>query len=663
MLEHFPRVRDVGGSRTRFPDLGFSKHVCGPLVSNADVIRQEKDRGVFQNCGQLGQHCPLRLDIPAAILSHVDYHCTQGELAAIVTGPTFIINHEFHEGVKGLGALTNGFEADVQVNGGRVTMKTGDGVPFEHGYHLWQNEGTVVTATGAFAYVRIGRLDDTCVYYAYPANGVYRFDDAQNLVTADADALPNCLDYTVVRSNVSGTYTFTSRHTAHSFSVPAAVIDEVALTMCTAPRDSKYADTVRSFAFGKLRASGNDLGNADAILRLIHWKSDRMSISSGKQSVVVGNPLDFTWRDRLVCRLRLWIHNVNPTIGDRLESLLSWMPMATRVAPWMFRTVIVPTYEVYTKQVRSTIASGGRKTFNNNRFPAAAAPVNAVSHQHGSGGTSQDLRKRPDIPRDTRFKPSTHPNEMDDSSDDDSGHGPSGDAESSPSSRSSERADSAQPSTSGSERENVRSKGGSEGPGLNDRIPSNPFDCQPELAPGDGAISERPITVEWRRNPTGQFGYSIQSPVLKRRDNIPGLFMDISRANYAAGGEVFLKSQLGHFRLAFVLEELLNRLGPAVEDTEGKHIVCFARFILDSLFERVHVDGGQSPVVKGYGILRNPSNGDPPGPRTVRFRGVDFTIFHVPTNAAAKGKGKSLANGTGKKGRSREEFLKNRDLH
>lgn len=101
LLDCYPRVRDVGGSRSRWPELAYAKHVCGPILSNSDILRTEKGRGVFENCGVAGQFCPLRREIPAAVLSHVDYHMTHEQLCCVVTGPTFVINHDFN--IRGSG--------------------------------------------------------------------------------------------------------------------------------------------------------------------------------------------------------------------------------------------------------------------------------------------------------------------------------------------------------------------------------------------------------------------------------------------------------------------------------------------------------------------------------------------------------------------------------
>lgn len=398
LLDKFRRVRDVGGSRSRWSELGFAKHVCGPVLGNDDIIRQAKCTNVFENCGKQGEYCPYLKKIPAAVLSHVDYHLTQNQLVQIVVGPTFIINHNFDVHKTGVGKYqdngASAYEAKVQISGGLVTMEPDGGTPYrEHAYHHWESEGSVVTRNGAFTYIRLGSLGSTTVYYCNPSAGVYDMDSNLNLSTSSGDYLPIVQGCKVKRNDVATVngveipshYSF-ERPNHVTTTVEAAIIDEAALTMASATRDAKYMDTMRSYLTGKLRAKQVNLGEIVMYMQLVSFLSDKWGVEVVPfTSALYGHPASFTWFD-------IAINNVRRVFWHALQ--YTWLRqklgnVAARYAPWSFPVVRVPGYECYSEQMSSKMGGGLRTKFNKQLFRAPPAPTNASVAQQVVAGALQ----------------------------------------------------------------------------------------------------------------------------------------------------------------------------------------------------------------------------------------------------------------------------------
>lgn len=394
LLERFRRFRDVGGSRTRWSNLGFKKHLCCPQTCNDDILRELKSDTTFDNCGFVGQLCPLRGELPGAILSHVDYHMTQDELTETITGPTFIINHPFHQLPSGLGEYEGGFEAKVSYKGGIVTMTTDDGTPFVHGFHDWRNEGTVIGKNRAFVYTRVLKHLDTCVYFCYPASGVYARSDPNAMSKTRSDALPMIDGCKVIRD--ADEYVFS--RVGFEYRVSVEPVDETAATMSTAIRDDKWFDTLRSCLIGKLKANRSDMTQLALVLRLTAWVSDINAVYTVPFATCLsGHPVDFRPFDIIWYRFVLWGRKILPTAVVAL--LYWWVETKTyaRYGEWTFPKVIVPTYEVYSRGCDAISTSKASSRFASEKFRPTAPPDNASGNQQPECGAGKNHRKHDHI--------------------------------------------------------------------------------------------------------------------------------------------------------------------------------------------------------------------------------------------------------------------------
>nr|WPV71135.1 MAG: hypothetical protein [Ips tombus-like virus 2] len=391
LLTKFPVVRDVGGSRSRWPELGVRKHVCGPILSNDDILREDKACGTFVNCGKNGEFCPQLDEIPAAMLSHVDYHMTVDQLSRIVTGPTFVINHDFnrHKSV-GVHITTDEDgvtdikeEAKVILRNGLVSMTPLGGTPYtSHPYHHWKSEGSVVGRHGAFTYVRLGEIGETAVYYCHPSNGTYDADELNVLTTSSVLELPVLRGHQLERDG-NGDYVL------GDVIIPGGLIAETVQTMASAPRDSKYYDTLRSYTQGKIKAYRKELmTHADAIMAVVSYLADVKGVEVTSSSRLWGSPATFRWYHRAVARWWVWgVYFLNHFRLASRNVLPQW------AAPWLFTTVRVPTYEKYSEICRVTDGPGLKTTYNRECFPPAPTPAHAGSAERAKHRPSKNQTK------------------------------------------------------------------------------------------------------------------------------------------------------------------------------------------------------------------------------------------------------------------------------
>lgn len=397
LLQSHRRVRDVGGSRSRHPHLGMQKHICCPTFDNEDILRNLKSHDLFENCGRQGEDCPFKPVIPAAILSHVDYHMTTDQLVRTIVGPTFIINHPFDKSVVGVGEYKVGtkimFEADVMVSGGLVTQTTADGTKYRHTFHAWENEGSVVTKSGAFVYVRVAKYGSSQVLFAYPADGVYVPVGVNVMDKVDASPLP-MINKLSVRVD-DGQYVFADTRADRAL-VPVGLVQEVAMGMCSSVRDSKYHDTMRSMIVSKMKSKQLDLANINLVYALCAYLSDDYALSIAcDSSSIHGKPVDYTWKDRVIMSALLRLKRFAPTIlAKAVEAHVR--SKAGRLTEWTFPKVIVPVYEVYNRGKFEELALKGR-TAGRELFPAKAAPVDAGRDKQPECSSSKDPCQHGDI--------------------------------------------------------------------------------------------------------------------------------------------------------------------------------------------------------------------------------------------------------------------------
>lgn len=382
LLSRFDRVRDIGGSRSRFVELGYQKHVCGPVINNDDILREEKSRGQFENCGQRGEFCPLRNKIPAAIMSHVDYHMTVRQITQCVSGPTFIINHDFNRHSDGVGKYLdeNGdiaYEAVVTKFGSRVSMVPDGGTPYlNHPFHNWMAEGSVVSPDGAFTYVRLGDFGETSVYYCHPSDGLYSVNDPNALTTKSYGTLPNICGYHVSVDHEFGIYKFIHTTNMVEKVLPMDVVDKVAIAMASCIRDEKYPDTLRSYLNGKMVASGIDEGLIEIAFGLVSYLSDLHAVKTIPfATCIMGHPVNFKWSDIVKCRILIWLSYFRGTVGESIRNRILDNRVLRRLAPWMFNTIHVPSYEAFTKRAVTQFGSGIVGRFNRSQFPTETTSV------------------------------------------------------------------------------------------------------------------------------------------------------------------------------------------------------------------------------------------------------------------------------------------------
>jgi hypothetical protein len=399
-LNHTARFRDVGGSRTRFPDLGRQKHICCPEdISNDDILRNLKSPEIFDNCMKRGQDCPLKWEIPWAMLSHVDYHMTQSELVRTVTGPTFVINHDFSGRPTKLGVLADRAEASLSYFGNRVTMETDDGTKYQHVFHDWGNEGSVVTDHGAFVYCLLLKHHDTSIYFCYPAEGDYNRTDV-NVMPSDGDAaLPMINGYNVIKDLELGVYRFDKR--AHSFDISANLVEECATSFGACPRDEKYPVALMSFVTARCKSTNVNTSNLDCIVRLIAYVADLRAVSTVYHATCIkGHPVDFRWYDLYRLKALIWLqHRAGASFCLLVSKLFAVKPVRDLTA-WTFPKVIIPTYEIYTKQVRSKFLVSETKQFGNDRFQPSPTPAHACSDEHPQCCAGEDSSECDHVPRD-----------------------------------------------------------------------------------------------------------------------------------------------------------------------------------------------------------------------------------------------------------------------
>nr|APG76341.1 hypothetical protein 1 [Hubei odonate virus 12] len=353
------RFRDVGGSRNRWVEYTPYKHLCFKEHTGFDILRRQKrPETVFECCGQSGQDCPSRRLIPCAMLVDVDYYLDNDELTAVVTGPTYIVNHRF-EGLMGTFPLKLAEgeqpEAKWYREGDKIVMTTGDGTPYKHRWHSWQTEGIVVGKHGAFTYVRIGSGTSMDVYYAYPASGVYSTSDPANLKWGGPQEIysrnHNMSIYRHVddrgatgRPNVQ--YEIVTPE--GRFMVPAKIIDTVVVQVAELPRDNNYYAKVRAMILSRIAAEEADRSLSAMLVDVIMSMADEYALRVVRHTNTGLDPLMATIttevREKIkrgaISTLRSWYTT------SWLERLNTRRPGVRMLTPWVFKDIRMPTYEV-----------------------------------------------------------------------------------------------------------------------------------------------------------------------------------------------------------------------------------------------------------------------------------------------------------------------------
>nr|UDY80981.1 MAG: nonstructural polyprotein [Lake Sinai virus 4] len=382
LLRYFRHVRFVSATCDRWAELGHRIHRCAPVVMDGSFVPEAHHGGI--GCCRAPSNCPDRYDIPACVLSHVDYYMSPDQLASVVVGPTFIVNHDY-SCVDSLSVA----ETNIRAAGGLITSSVRDGPVYgPHPYHLWDNEGVVVSSTGAFRYYRVGRLYDTTLYYAFPVAGTYTRDDPTNL-----------------RRSTVGDFHYYSPHekrfisysvdgnSYHVFgvSVPRSLADYCAATFCRSARDDKFYDSLRSYYQNRCRAIGFTDARDTLILDFIIHLCDEASLKTFGFSRLSTAPS--SWTAYCLSWVLVKFNHIMPLALTSFTVNALHRFFGAKAAPWNWASIHLPTYDMVTSPFRLKMFGRNPTTFNLERFRAEATVVGTPNLGQSAAGASQDSDK------------------------------------------------------------------------------------------------------------------------------------------------------------------------------------------------------------------------------------------------------------------------------
>nr|WIL00371.1 MAG: nonstructural protein [Lake Sinai virus 2] len=382
LLRYFRCFRSVASSQDRWAEVGHRLHRCSPVVMDGAFVPEYDQR--FSACRRHPSVCPDRFDIPAAILSHVDYYMTPDQLAAVVTGPTFIVNHDY----SSTDALSVA-EVSLRSAGGLVTASVRDGPTFgPHPYYHWSDEGVVVASSGAFRYYRVGRLFDTSVYYAFPVAGTYSCDDPCNLRRSTVGDLhyysPHEKRFVSYSADSINYYVFGA-------SVPRSLADYCAATFCRSARDDKFYDSLRSYYQNRCRAIGFTDARDTLMLDFIIHLCDEASLKTFGFSRLSVAPS--SWAAYWMSWILVKVNHLMPLALTSYVLNVLHRFFGAKAAPWNWASIHLPTYDMVTSPFRLKMFGRNPTTFNLERFRAEATVVGAPNLGQSAAGASQDSDK------------------------------------------------------------------------------------------------------------------------------------------------------------------------------------------------------------------------------------------------------------------------------
>nr|UGO57423.1 MAG: hypothetical protein 1 [Riboviria sp.] len=416
------KVRDIGGSRSRFPELSHFKHICAADNDNDDILRDAKASNVFENCRLPGQLCPERSKIHFSMFSHVDYHMTVDEILEAAKGSiACIITHKFGPaGTSGgfspytiqTGSTAAGkpiqetrYEANWINNGNTITMTTGDGTPYQHGYHMWQNEGAVIGTKSAASYVTIWQNADSRIILMFPATGTYFNNHANVLKTAPKHdmTLRDGTRYTLaIKDNDSCKATVTY-HTTPEYTVPAYIPTHVGYLMSSSERNSAYEGQLQSFVTADLnKLSAEFTAAAPVVANHAREISDAYALALVKGRTLSGfNPLTDGKLRALEIEVNHWLQCLPSTCVKILNDVVNH-PVVRPLAKRIGITHRVPSYEVFTRVANAEMSTHKGKQ----RFPNPPSPADAAADGGFAGGPTPVNEQCPGVDRDESAQPS-----------------------------------------------------------------------------------------------------------------------------------------------------------------------------------------------------------------------------------------------------------------
>lgn len=402
------KLRDVGGSLTRNARLGKYLHVCFPNLSSADALKNcttpkpENDVGYHA-----GQDCPLK-GVPT-FMTYVDFHLPVDALVKTITAPTLIITHDFTR-IAGGEEWFDG-ECTVTRIGDFIKMHVEGGCDYFHGFHSWQQEGLVVSKSGAFSYQRVYDEHHTIVLWCVPVSG--NFSPARDN-TLRSSACHNArfqLNSGVTAALDGFAYRFEGPQMPPT-EVDAATITRVAFQMSLVPRDEKWESNLNSVLRGRFTADKQDFLAIAPAAQLCVLLADLFAVTNRRS--LVTNPATLSPFARFMYRLIINLTAHSPSVVQSLLSYLQDRALAvlshrTRFTSWAWNDVPLPNYEIFWDQIAVKSVEANRRPKQPFRDAGEANPPR-TPQQQGSA-PSQDGRKpsRRNREAPARYRPSAPP--------------------------------------------------------------------------------------------------------------------------------------------------------------------------------------------------------------------------------------------------------------
>ncbi|APG76435.1 hypothetical protein 1 [Sanxia tombus-like virus 9] len=371
------KIRDVGGSVSRNQKLGKSLHVCFPVLTAAD--RARVNRALANDVGfHLGHECDVK-HIPT-YMSYTDFHMPLDMLVRTVTSPTLIITHDF----RNMPAKLFDEEATISVIGGLVNMTTRGGSKYTHGYHSWDDEGSVVTKSGAFYYHKVAELGDSIVIYATPLNGDH--DPTQD---NELQSSVNCytgIKYRGGRAELhNGEYIMRDDQGNLRGAVSARTVSRVAHSFGYAKRDAKFETGLAANLRARFTQDGEDHSLLPEATNLTVALADRIALAADMSAVSC--PTEMNFFQRVMWNAYFALVSVLPTSLQLARTVRQMLLQSehVRFRKWMWEEVHIPNYLVSTPGLVSLRADAVKAS---RLFPspgaATAAPA-VLACTNGAG--------------------------------------------------------------------------------------------------------------------------------------------------------------------------------------------------------------------------------------------------------------------------------------
>lgn len=349
LYQAFPKVRDVGGNLTRNVSRGSNLHLCLPNLTAADRANFQQNPPANSYCTNKGQYCRFRERIRAAMLTYVDFYLSIDDLAATITGPTFIITHDFANNI-GRFNWFNG-EAYGEVEPGLVTMTTRSGTTYKHGYHNWKSEGVIVARSGAIRYRRVYSFGNSIIIYAFPVTG--------DFLPNDPDALTTSVPLTTSHIDSRTCYKFSPQDNVYKFirnnqvitTFPAETIIRCAYMLSQVKRDEKFHATMNATIRTRMAADQVDLTYLPEATLIIGDLADKQVLDyNHKYSLLMQDVTNLTIKQRLGAKLYIWILRRAPgmvqTVLMRIFHTLLGHNKDHSLLPFLWTERAIQNYEV-----------------------------------------------------------------------------------------------------------------------------------------------------------------------------------------------------------------------------------------------------------------------------------------------------------------------------